>query len=159
MGHIQKIILLVLIVPLTLFPGGLISYLLLFETPEFQNTMWIPIGMTALGLCSFMFHYKTKMFYKLLKKQAVIPQVDPLFWVLDIIFGIVYILISFYLVYLIYTFPVTQHAFKLLFYVIPLFIAGLWTVFEAFYLYRLIQIHKFAHRNAEIDDIKGDLKD
>ncbi|OBX26215.1 hypothetical protein LX77_02404 [Gelidibacter algens] len=159
MGHIQKIILLVLIVPLALFPGGLISYFLLFEKPEFENTMWIPIGMTALGLCSFMFHFKTKMFYKLLKKKADLPKIDPLFWLLDIAFGIVYILISFYLVYLMYILPVRQNAFRLLLYIIPLFIAGLWTVFEAFYLHNLIQIHKFAHRHAEIDDIKGNIRD
>lgn len=159
MGHLQKIVLLVLIVPLALFPGGLITYVLLFEKPEFENTMWVPIGMTVLGLCSFIFHFKTKMFYKLLKKEVNPPKIDPLFWVLDIAFGIVYIVISFYLMYLTYTIPIHQNTGVLLVYLIPLLIAGVWTVLEAFYLHKLIQIHKFAHRSSEIDDIKGNIRD
>ena len=45
MAHIQKIILLVLVVPLALFPGGLISYVLIFEEPRFETSMWIPIDL------------------------------------------------------------------------------------------------------------------
>lgn len=155
MAHIQKIILLVLIVPLALFPGALISYVLLFEGPKFETSMWIPIGISVLGICSFIFHFKTKRFYKLLKKEEDLPTVDLSFWILDIAFGIAYMIISFYLVYLMYNFPTKKNTFVLLVFIIPMFIAGGWTVLEAFYLNKLIQIHKFAHRHSEIDDIKG----
>lgn len=157
MAHIQKIILLVLIVPLALFPGGLISYVLLFEKPKFETSMWIPIGMTVLGICSFIFHFKTKKFYKLLKKKKDLPTIDPLFWVLDVVFGIVYILISLYLTYHLYTLPTEFNSLILLVFVLPMFMAGAWTVFEAFYLNKLVRLHKFAHRHSEIDDIKGGL--
>lgn len=155
MGHLQKIILMVLIVPLALFPGGLISYILMFEALKFETSMWIPIAMTVLGICSFIFHFKTKGFYKLLKKEEDLPTVDLLFWILDIGFGIAYILLSFYFVYLVYTFPTKKGPLILLIVILPMFIAGAWTVFEAFYLNKLIRIHKYAHRHSEIEDIKG----
>lgn len=155
MGHLQKIILLVLIVPLALFPGGLIVYVLLFEKPALETSMWIPIGMTILGICSFIFHFKTKTFYKLIQKEVELPKVERVFWVFDIAFGIVYIVISFYLAYLMYNFPIKETSLVLLIFIIPFLIAGVWTVLEAFYLNKLIQIHKFAHRHSEIDDIKG----
>ncbi|HUH28360.1 hypothetical protein [Gelidibacter sp.] len=156
MGHLQKIILMVLIVPLALFPGGLISYILMFEELKFETSMWIPIGMTALGVGSFIFHFKTKNFYKLLKKKEGLPSVDRIFWILDIGFGIVYILLSFYFVYLMYAFPTKKSSLILLIVILPMFTAGAWTVFEAFYLNKLISIHKYAHRHSEIEDIKGD---
>lgn len=155
MAHIQKIILLVLVVPLALFPGGLISYILLFEQPGFETSMWIPIGLSILGCCSFIFHFKTKRFYKQLKEEANLPKVDPLFWILDVAFGVAYIVISLYLVYAMYTFPNNGNMFALLVFVIPIFIAGSWIVFEAFYLNKLIQINKYVHRHSEIDDIRG----
>ena len=157
MDHLQKIILLVLIVPLALFPGGLISYVVLFEEPKFKNFMWIPIGMTVLGICSFIFHYKTKRFYKLLKDETDLPKVEPLFWILDIAFGIAYILLSFFLIYVMYSLPTTNDKTIILVFIIPFFIVGCWTVLEAFYLNKLIQIHKFAHRHSEINDIKGNV--
>ena len=157
MAHFQKIILLVLIVPLALFPGGLISYVLLFEKPKFETSMWIPIGMTLLGICSFIFHFKTRKFYKLLKKEKDLPTVDPSFWVLDVVFGIVYIVISLFITYHMYRLPTEYNSLILLVFILPMFIAGAWTVFEAFYLNKLVQIHKFAHRHSEIDDIKGGL--
>lgn len=155
MAHIQKIILLVLVVPLALFPGGLISYIVLFEELKFEWSMWIPIGVSVLGICSFIFHLKTKKFYKLLKKERDLPKVEPLFWILDIAFGVAYIILSSYLVYLMYSFPTKKSTLILLVFILPIFIAGGWTVFEAFYLNKLIQIHKFARRHSEIDDIKG----
>ena len=54
-----------------------------------------------------------------------------------------------------YSFPTIKNPFVFLLFIVPMFIAGGWTVFEAFYLSKLIQIHKFAHRHREIDDIKG----
>ncbi|MBA6154056.1 hypothetical protein [Gelidibacter maritimus] len=157
MGHLQKIILLVLIVPLALFPGGLISYVLLFEELKFEASMWIPIGITVLGIGSFMFHFKTKKFYKLLRMKVVLPNVDPWLWVLDIAFGIAYILLSFYFVYIMYTFSADKNINVLLMVAIPMFVAGAWTVFEAIYLNKLIGIHKYAHRHSEIEDIKGNV--
>ena len=157
MAHIQKIILLVLVVPLGLFPGGLISYILLFEELKFEKSMWIPIGISVLGICSFIFHFKTKRFYQLLKKEADLPKVDPLFWILDIAFGVAYMAFSFFMIYLMYTFPTRKAAFILLVFIIPIFIAGGWTVLEAVYLNKLIRIHKFAHRHSEINDIKGNV--
>lgn len=157
MAHIQKIILLVLIVPLALFPGGLISYIMLFEELKFERSMWIPIGISALGFSSFIFHFKTKRFYKLLTKEADLPKVDPLFWILDIAFGVAYMAISFFMIYLMYTFQTNKNTFVLLVFVIPIFIAGGWVVIEAFYLNKMIRIHKFVHRHSEIDDIKGDV--
>ncbi len=157
MAHIQKIILFVLVVPLALFPGGLISYIMLFEELKFERSMWIPIGISVMGFCSFIFHFKTKGYYKLLKKDAEVPKVDPLFWILDITFGIVYMILSFYLMYLMYNFQSKKSAMVFLLFILPMFIAGGWIVFEAFYLHKLIQIHKFAHRHSEIDDIKGDV--
>lgn len=157
MGHLQKIILLVLIVPLTLFPGALISYILVFEALKFEASMWIPIGMTALGIGSFIFHFKTKSFYRLLKNKENLPIVNPLFWVLDIGFGSAYILFSFFIARLIYKFPTEKNTMVLLVVIIPMFIAGAWTVFEAIYLNKLIGIHKYAHRHSEIDDIMGDV--
>lgn len=156
MAHIQKIILLVLVVPLALFPGSLISYIMLFEELKFERSMWIPVGISVLGFCSFIFQFKTKKFYKLLKKEANLPKVDAVFWILDIAFGVAYIAISFFLAYLMYNFPTKKSTFILLMFVIPIFIVGGWVVFEAFYLNKLIRIHKFAHRHSEIDDIKGD---
>lgn len=156
MGHIQKIILLVVIVPLALFPGGIISYILLFEKLAFENTMWIPVGMTVLGICSFIFHFKTKSIYKQLKNKTTIPKVEPIFWVLDIAFGILYMMMSFYLIYMMYQLERSEESAMLLVFIIPLLITGMWTVVEAFYLSKLIQIHKFAHRHSEIEDIKGD---
>ncbi|MBJ7880221.1 hypothetical protein [Gelidibacter salicanalis] len=156
MGHIQKMILLVVIVPLALFPGGLISYVLLFEKPVFETTMWVPVGMTVLGICSFIFHFKSKSFYKLLKKEATIPKVETLFWVLDIAFGVIYMMMSIYLLYMMYQLGRGDDYAMLLYFIIPLFIIGVWTVGEAFYLNKLIQIHKFAHRHSEIEDIKGE---
>ncbi len=156
MGHIQKIILLVVIVPLALFPGGLISYILLFEKLAFETTMWIPVGMTILGICSLIFHFKTKNFYKLLNQQDSIPKVEPLFWILDIGFGVVYTVMALYMMYMMNQLePMREYTIMLAF-IIPLFIAGVWTLLEAFYLNRLIQIHKFAHRHLEIEEIKGD---
>lgn len=157
MAHFQKILLLVLIVPLALFPGGLISYVLLFEQLKFEISMWIPIGISILGVCSFIFHLKTKRFYKLVQNEVDLPNVDPIFWILDVAFGIAYIAIAFYLTYLMYKFPAKKSLFIVLFLIIPMFIAGAWTIFEAFYLNRAIQIHKFAHRHSEIEDIKGDV--
>jgi len=157
MGHLQKLILLVLIVPLALFPGGLISYVLMFEELKFEASMWIPIGMTAMGVGSFIFQFKTKSFYRLLKKEGNLPRVDLLFWVLDIAFGCAYILFSFYIAYLMYTFPTEKSTIVFLVAIIPMFIAGAWMVFEAFYLHKLISIHKYAHRHSEIEDIKGNI--
>ena len=159
MAHIQKIILLVLVVPLALFPGGLISYVLIFEEPRFETSMWIPIGMSILGICSFIFHFKTKSFYKLLEIDMNLPKVEPLFWILNIAFGIAYTILSLYAAYLIYAFPTKKSTLVLLVFIIPMLTAGMWTIFEAFYLNKLIQIHKFAHRHAEINDIKGDVGD
>ncbi|WP_299398285.1 hypothetical protein [uncultured Gelidibacter sp.] len=156
MGHIQKIMLLFVVVPLALFPGGLISYVLLFEKLTFEYTMWIPIGMTAFGVCSFIFHFKTKSFYKLLKQQSAIPTVEPLFWVLDIAFGIIYLGMSLYLIYLMSSLGNWSEYAIILAFIIPLFITGIWTLLEAFYLNKMIQIHKFANRHAEIEEIKGD---
>lgn len=155
MGHLQKIILLVVVVPLALFPGGLISYILMFEEPKFETSMWIPIGLTALGVCSFIFHFKTKRFYRLLKKEETLPGVDPLLWILDIAFGIAYMLLSFYFIYLMYAFPTKKSTLILLIVILPMFIAGAWTIFEAFYLKKLISIHTYAHRHSEIENIKG----
>ncbi|MGV8814866.1 MAG: hypothetical protein ACOH2D_13645 [Gelidibacter sp.] len=157
MANIQKIILLVLVVPLALFPGGLIFYVLLFDEPKFETAMWIPIGMSILGVCSFIFHFKTKGFYKLLKENVDLPKVEPVFWILDIAFGIIYIILSLYAVYLMYAFPTKKSTLVLLVFIIPMLVAGAWTVFEAFYLNKLIQNHKFANRHSEIDDIKGDV--
>ena len=124
MAHIQKIILLVLIVPLALFPGAVISYIMVTEELKFERSMWIPIGISVLGFCSFIFHFKTKNFYKLLAKEADLPKVDPLFWVLDIAFGVAYMAISFFLVYLMYNFQTNKNTFGLLVFVIPIFITG-----------------------------------
>lgn len=157
MGHLQKIILLVLIVPLALFPGGLISYILMFEQLQFEISMWIPIGITILGVCSFIFQFKTKKFYRLLKKNEDLPHVDPLLWILDVAFGVAYLVLAFYLVYLLYVFPTKKSPLIFLMVVLPMFIAGAWTVSEAFYLHKLIRIHKHAHRHAEIEDIKGNM--
>ncbi|MBO3100110.1 hypothetical protein [Gelidibacter pelagius] len=159
MGHLQKIILLVLVVPLALFPGGLISYILVFEELKFEASMWIPIGMTALGIGSFIFHFKTKSFYRLLKNEENLPKVNPLFWILDIAFGCAYILFSFFIIHLIYKFPAEKNTMVLLVVIIPMFIAGAWTVFEAIYLNKLIGIHKYAHRHSEIEDIRGNISE
>ena len=56
-----------------------------------------------------------------------------------------------------YVFPTKKNTIVLLVFIIPMLVAGVWTVFEAFYLNKLIQNHKFAHRHSEIDDIKGDV--
>ncbi|TDU43944.1 hypothetical protein BXY82_1366 [Gelidibacter sediminis] len=156
MGHIQKIILLVVIVPLALFPGGVISYVLLFENLAFETTMWIPVGMTILGICSLVFHFKTRNFYRLLKQQAILPKVEPLFWVLNISYGVVYIVMSLYLIYLLNQLDTWKEYAVVLVFVIPLLIMGIWTLLEAYYLNRLIHVHNFANRHSEIDDIKGD---
>ena len=156
MGHIQKIILLVVIVPLALFPGGLISYILLFEKLAFETTMWIPVGMTVLGICSLIFHFKTKNFYRLLKQQATLPKVERLFWILDICFGVVYTVMSLYLMYLMNQLATWREYAVILVFIIPLFITGIWTLMEAYYLNKLIQVHDFANRHSEIEDIKGD---
>lgn len=39
--------------------------------------------------------------------------------------------------------------------ILPMFIAEIWPLFEAFYLNKLIHIHRFGHRHLEIDDIRG----
>lgn len=155
MGHFQKLLLLVLVVPLGLFPGGLILYVLLFETPKFEDSMWVPLGISVLGICSFVFHFKTKTFYKLLKGDIDLPKVDIVFWILDIAFGMAYISMALYISYLMYQFPSKENTFVLVAISLPMLIAGSWTVFEAFYLHKLIQIHKYANRHSEIDDIKG----
>lgn len=157
MGHFQKIILLVVVVPLALFPGGLISYILMFEQPKFEATMWIPIGLTALGMCSFIFHFKTKRFYRLIAKEETLPTIDPLLWVLDLAFGIAYLVLSFYFVYLMYAFPTKKRTLILLLVILPMFLAGVWTIVEAVYLHKLIRLHKHAHRHSEIEDIKGNI--
>lgn len=159
MGHFQKILLLVLVVPLALFPGGLITYILLFEIPKFEDSMWVPIAMSALGICSFAFHFKSKKFYKLLKKDTDLPKIEVMFWVLDIAFGMAYILMALYISYLMYKFPSHQKTFAMVAISLPMLIAGSWIVFEAFYLHKMIQIHKFAHRHSEIDEINGTTED
>lgn len=155
MAHLQKVILLVLVVPLTLFPGGLILYMLLYEQPNFEMGMWIPIGLSILGICSFIFHFRTLGFYKLIKRNGKLPVVDPLLWILDILFGVTYMAISGYIIYLIYLVQSRHPLQVLLLFVIPMLLMGLWTVIEAIYLHKLIQIHKFSNRQAEIEDIKG----
>lgn len=155
MGHIQKILLLVLIVPLTLFPGGLITYFLLYEQPPLEVVTLIPIGLSVLGVCSFIFHYKTLKFYKLIRAEKHLPNVEPLLWILDILFGVVYIFISSYLMYLVFLVQ-SRHTFKiLLLFIIPMIFIGLWTVIEAVYLYKMVKIHKFSNRHVEIDEISG----
>lgn len=155
MAHLQKVILLVLIVPLTLFPGGLILYILLYQQPNFEMGMWIPIGLSILGICSFIFHFRTIRFYKLLKKNQELPIVDPLLWILDILFGFAYMAVSCYVIYLIFLVQ-SRHPIKvLLIFIIPMLLTGLWTIIEAVYLYKLIQIHKFSNRQAEIENIRG----
>ncbi|MCK0115194.1 hypothetical protein [Gelidibacter sp. F63206] len=157
MGHLQKIILLVLVVPLGLFPGGLISYVLMYEELKFETSMWIPIGMTVLGIGSFIFHFKTKSFYRLVRKDDELPSVDLLLWILNIAFGMVYILLSFFMIYIMYIFREEKNWFMMLIAIIPMLIAGIWTVFEAFYLNRLIRIHKYVHRHSDIENIKGNI--
>lgn len=159
MGHLQKIILLVLVVPLALFPGGLISYVLMYEELKFETSMWIPIGMTALGIGSFIFHFKTKNFYRLVKKDEELPRVDLLLWILNFAFGMVYILLSFFMTYFMYTFRTEKNWFMMLISIIPMFIVGIWTVFDALYLNKLIGIHKYEHRHSEIEDIKGNISE
>lgn len=155
MGHIQKIMLLVLIVPLTLFPGGWITYVLLYEQPQFEFFMWIPIGLSILGVCSFIFHFKTFKYYKLLEKNVSLPKVEPILWVLDVFFGIGYILISCHLLYVIFLIRSLYPWKVLLLFIIPMILVGLWTVIEAVYLHKLVKIHEFSNRDSEIQEIKG----
>lgn len=128
----------------------------MFEPPRFETSMWVPIAMTVLGVGSFVFHFKTKGFYRLIKKEEALPKVDSWLWILDIAFGVAYLVLSFYFVYLMYLFPAKKSVLILLVVVLPMFTAGLWTVFEAFYLHKLIRIHEYVHRHSEIEDIKGD---
>ena len=157
MAHIQKVILLVLIVPLALFPGGLISYDILFATSRYQGSIWMPFALSFLGIGSFIFHVKTNKFYKLSKNNTDLPKVDIMFWIMDIAFGMAYIALSFWMFYLTYL-STTKEDFLLMILInLPMFVIGAWIVFEAFYLNKLIQIHRYAHRHSEIDDIMGDV--
>lgn len=157
MGHFQKIMLLVVVVPLALFPGALISYILMFKQLKFEALMWLPMGLTALGICSFIFHFKTKKVYRLLKKKEALPMISPFLWLLNIAFGIAHLVLSLYFLYIMYTVPTNKDSIVLLIVILPMFTAGAWTLFEAFYLHKLISVHKYVHRHSEIEDIKGNI--
>jgi len=161
MGYIQKMVLLVLTVPFTLIPGGLITYLVGFENATFEYSMLIPVAMTALGTCAFIFHLKTKTFYKFYKKDLPMPKVEPLFWFLTISFGISFIVVSSYIFYRMTTMQLTRNVDDMMWQILavcsPMFVFGIWTVVEAFYLHKLVIENKNKTRHYEIDDIKGNV--
>ncbi len=159
MGHIQKIILIILTVPFALFPGGLIAYVLLYEAPRFEYSMLIPIGMTFFGICSFYFHLKTKSFYRLYKAQLPMPKVEPIFWFICISFGMSFVVVSSFLHYTLANVANPSDNYVVLIFSIPMFVFGVWTVVEAFYLYKLVKENQTKTRISEIDEIKGQIKE
>ena len=158
MGHIQKILLLVLLVPLTFFPGGLIIYILFYEQLKFEMLMWVPVGLSLLGICSFIFHLKTLKIYKLYETDNVLPRVESLLWILDVLYGLSSIFVSGSLIYFIFSISPVKGINGLFLFILPMFIVGLWTLVEVVYLYNLIRIHKSALRQAAIDNIRGDFE-
>lgn len=154
MGHLQKTALFIWIIPLSLLPGGFVTYILLFQPVPFEYSMLIPFGITALGICSLIFQNKTRVFYQVMVNNDL-PQIDAVLWFLNVAFGLSYIGIAVYISYLFYEFAPKKDYIIWLLISLPLIISGSWILLEAFYLQKLIKIHRYANRNSEIQDIKG----
>ncbi|MEZ4855780.1 MAG: hypothetical protein R2812_04790 [Gelidibacter sp.] len=158
MRYLQKIILLVVTVPFALFPGGFLAYVFLYQTAPFKYRMLVPIAITVCGICTFIFHLKSKNIYKLLDRKNNLPKIELVFWVLVVAFGMAYVALACFILYYVFSMEivsVSEDYWQVLLVFLPLIIFGLWTVADAFYLKHLMNRHQNTYRYSEIEDIKG----
>lgn len=156
MARIQKILLLVFVLPIAYLPTLAVLISLIHNLSRFHYSVLSVFIFSALGTLSFVFHLKSFKIYKLEDSEQIFPKIDVVFWWFNVLFGVICLLSAGYFIYIIFKFFNENMPTELLVVTIPTIILGPWILLDALFLNRIMKIHKYAIRNSEIDEIRGE---
>ena len=158
MGYIQKILLLIFTIGISMFLAIMLTYFIFFENEPFSNVILVTYFISGVGVCSFWFHLKTLKFYKLRTINAPLPEVSKIFWILDMSFAIIFLILSFFAVRSMVRFSsnaqIQQDPTQLIITVIVT-IAPIWIIADVVYLNNQVRKKRNLNKFPEIDDIQG----
>ena len=156
-----KIILIIIILIVALVPAYGIVSLVFRQSIRFDFSMLLPVGLSILGISSFIYHIKTVNFYKLLDKNVLLPKPNKIFWGLNLAFAASLILLAIWFLYLIMQSygDLQLMRYELGYFFgfvgVPFMLGGI-IFFEAYYTNNKIKQNKALVIFLEIDNIKGD---
>ena len=155
---IAKILLLLIVFVVGILPSFGMIFFVFSESQPFEFTMLIPFGITALGICSAIFHGKTVGFYKNLAKDRILKRPSHLYWGLNLGFASVNLMFALLFGYLIFfKYPASVSLSDdpvILLIIVPLFLGSI-LILEAFYMKKKLSENKEKEALSEIDNIKG----
>ena len=158
MGYIQKILLTTSSIGLAIFIAGIMTYFIYEQNIPFDYEVLIPYFISGICVCSFIFHLKTLKFYRLKHKNIPLPVIEKIYWIMDVVFGLTFLILSFWWLLELTKLDETlrnQQKLILFVFIVPMFVLGLWTLIEVIMLHRLVRARANLNKFPEIDDIKG----
>lgn len=159
MRVVGKVVLMLVIFGMALLPTIGMIVLLFYEQQAFEFSMLIPFGLTALGLCSTLFHAKTISFYKAIQQDIMLPKPNNLLLGLNLGFATVLLLVTLLFIYVVFL----QNPFELsdsdipqaIFFIGLPGLLGIILFLEFFYIKRKLNLNKEKEVLYEIENIKG----
>jgi len=131
-----------------LLAGGVITYLTLVRENESSLAIFF-LGCT--GAFSVYFHIKTKELYPFADFDASLEELSKKYWALHIAFGLILSILGAFMIFLWLSDPVEL---LMLATSIFLFILGLWTLLDVYFLNKfIVSYKKRLERQEEISDI------
>ena len=162
MRVVLKIVLLVVIMAIALFFGGVLLYVAINGRIRFDISFFVLSGLCVIGLLSAWFHIKTVKIYRLDSEGKLLPKPSKVFWAFNIGNAGALIFLSgwiFYLAFLSFgggmRVNTSEDIVFLLFLTVPVLVGG-FILFESFVIKKLLKKNKERQLILEIDNIKGD---
>lgn len=157
-GLIQKILLTIISVAISLFLFFALYMLLFEDRRSFKIEMLLPVSYAIFGALSFIYHLKTLSLYKKNSIKKAIEKIEQPFFLLNIIFAsglILAALVFFYQFYKVFTEQLKTEYWPFIVVIILPIVIGVWTLLDARFLFNKIKTSKTKSVFDQIDDIKG----